>query len=391
MDHRKQNRDGYKKIYPMSLSADDSFCHYCGRSTTPELQLQWDHVPALNVRIPEEYGIEFDIRKTLVRSCSECNLLASDIPHLDYLERHLWLKARYLRRYKSVLTNTSPEDKDEVTDIAGKISSIGFHALLTMLGFGLKEESQIDSPIMEVKNKPSKRKIKNLIAEHLTGSPHEHDDAIEPEQEVSFSDEESETESKETVTVEEVKEFILDEWRAGNKISSFEDVCYWIDTHPSRAFGLGFEYDRIKHLEDRFVDLVQTVSEEYTSQKLDELEDDDEEAGFVVPQRVQSNEANDAPCCEKKIIFRKKSIDYRSWLSKNNTEIIFALMNVIEGRMGKGALLSENEFLQFIAMTGMGEKTYQAFLKHIEFRAYQHFFPASPEIYYGISVPDWHP
>lgn len=65
MEHRKNNKGGYKKIFPMSLSEDDTFCHYCGRGVSPELAMQWDHVPALNVRIPEEYGVEFAIRKLL--------------------------------------------------------------------------------------------------------------------------------------------------------------------------------------------------------------------------------------------------------------------------------------------------------------------------------------
>lgn len=393
MEHRKQNRGGYKKIYPMSLTPDESFCHYCGRSVTPDLQLEWDHVPALNVRIPEEYGIEFDIKKTLVRSCSECNSLASDVPHLDYLERHLWLKARYLRRYKSVLTDTSPKDKDEVTDVTGKRSSIGFHSLLTMLGFGLKEESQINSPIMEVINKPSRRKIKNLIAEHLTGSPHDTDDEIEAEPEVSFREEISQTEGINTVTVDEMKEFILDEWVAGNKIATFEDVCEWIDTHPGRAFGLGFEYDKIKHFQGDFDNLIQIVTKEYDTLQLDEFEDSDVESGFSTVETVKLDQANKelASCeIEESTVRRKEPVDYRSWLSKNKTEIIVAFMNVTEGRLGKGTLLCANEFLRFISLTGMDEKTYQDFLKHQEFRAYWHFFPASPEIYYGITVSDWH-
>lgn len=96
MEHRKVNNVGYKRIYPMSFSEDDTFCHYCGRSASSNLALHWDHVPALNVRIPEEYGIQHDIRRTLIRACAECNILASDVPHLDYLERHFWLKVSYL-------------------------------------------------------------------------------------------------------------------------------------------------------------------------------------------------------------------------------------------------------------------------------------------------------
>lgn len=83
----------------MSEGKDDTFCHYCGREARVGLGLQWDHVPALNCAIPEDHQ---HISKTLVRACSECNLLASDIPHLDYLERHYWLKSKYLGRYYQV-------------------------------------------------------------------------------------------------------------------------------------------------------------------------------------------------------------------------------------------------------------------------------------------------
>ena len=65
--HRIVNNVGYKKIYPMSLSKDDGFCHYCGRLESTIVNLEWDHVPALNVKIPTEYGIEFGIKKVLVR------------------------------------------------------------------------------------------------------------------------------------------------------------------------------------------------------------------------------------------------------------------------------------------------------------------------------------
>jgi len=127
MEHRRNTDYGYKKIYPISLFEDDSFCHYWRRQVTPELALEWDDVPALNVKIPEEYGIEHFIRKTLVRSRSECNSLASDIPQLDYLERHLWLKAKYMRRYKSILVSSDPKHEDEEVSITGKSTSIGFH------------------------------------------------------------------------------------------------------------------------------------------------------------------------------------------------------------------------------------------------------------------------
>ena len=164
----------------MSLNEDDTFCHYCGRSASPNLALHWDHVPALNVQIPEEYGIQHNIRRTLIRACAECNILASDVPHLDYLERHFWLKVNYLRRYKSILVNEDPtvSETTELENIARTKPTI--KVLLAMLGFGVKDIEQIKSPIIEVKNKPTKKKISTLLIENLTFSPHEiEEDEIE--------------------------------------------------------------------------------------------------------------------------------------------------------------------------------------------------------------------
>ena len=226
MTHRKQNRDGYKKIFPMSLSEDCSFCHYCGRGVEPDLQLQWDHVPALNVRIPNEYGIKFDIKKTLIRSCSECNLLASDTPHLDYLERHFWLKTRYLSRYKSTLIKSDPKLKDEIIGVDGKRNTIGFHTLLFMLGFGIKDTDQIDSSILESRNVPSGRTIKALIEEHMTGSPHDVEEEIQEEPTGEEEEHITELIDEGTDDLESLKETL-----AKLQESKSSDSVNWLNKH----------------------------------------------------------------------------------------------------------------------------------------------------------------
>jgi len=172
MSHRILNNVGYRKIYPMSTFEDSTFCHYCGRKASLELRLEWDHVPALNVKIPE--GCE-DIRKTLVRSCNECNGIASDVPHMDYLERHFWLKAAYLRRYKRFLVNYNGKtlDTDGVTGYllaAMKNADIRYEEILNAIGFGIKHIEQIDSPILQVRVK-SNRLLANIISEYLHGIP----------------------------------------------------------------------------------------------------------------------------------------------------------------------------------------------------------------------------
>jgi len=55
-----------------------------------------------------------------------------------------------------------------------------------MLGFGLKDVEMIKTLILQLKNKPSSRKIENLIAGHLTNPTHK----MEEEQEFVFEQEE---------------------------------------------------------------------------------------------------------------------------------------------------------------------------------------------------------
>lgn len=178
MSHRKLNDVGYKKIYPMSLNEDDSFCHYCGRRATINMRLEWDHVPALNVKIP--IGCE-NIKKTLVRSCRECNAMASDTPHLDYLERHFWLKSAYLRKYKKLLLSEGSSDID-IAEITGyllasiKNQKVFYEHLLHGLGFGIANIEDIDSPVLKLRTKTGST-IENLILSYLLPRPHEDDDS----------------------------------------------------------------------------------------------------------------------------------------------------------------------------------------------------------------------
>lgn len=157
----------------MSEGKDDTFCHYCGREARVGLGLQWDHVPALNCAIPEDHQ---HISKTLVRACSECNLLASDIPHLDYLERHYWLKVKYLERYrKLLLDDTDIENvRNTVVDsfMDGYLNNQNFlyFELLKAVGFGVVNISQIDSPVLSLKCR-SGRTIEEVLIDYLFGAP----------------------------------------------------------------------------------------------------------------------------------------------------------------------------------------------------------------------------
>ena len=235
MSHRIVNNVGYKKIYPMSLYEDDSFCHYCGR--TPDIlnPLEWDHVPALNVKIPEEYT---DIKKTLIRACRECNGLASDVPHLDYLERHFWLKAAYLRRYKRLIINEGAVEEgashdDPYLNATINNAKLRYQQLLDGIGFGIKDISQIESPILEVKTKKG-RKIANLLVGHLRGFPSEQDDPDEQESRVNHI---QSSEIDETViycSYDEFIDFVAAENEVDELIGGQDDYELWTNSHSSR-------------------------------------------------------------------------------------------------------------------------------------------------------------
>lgn len=172
MSHRKINNVGYKKYYPMSTNEDSTFCHYCGQEAGINVQLTWDHVPALNVMIPRELQ---GIRKVLIRACSECNGLASDTPHLDYLERHFWLKSKLLSRYKKLLISFDgvmicTEELDEYLSAVVFNHSITYESVLKRIGFGIKDIDDVDSPVLSLANKEGKR-IKDILQEYLYSSP----------------------------------------------------------------------------------------------------------------------------------------------------------------------------------------------------------------------------
>jgi hypothetical protein len=246
MTYRVTNNVGYKKIYPMSLMDDETFCHYCGRTAGIYLQLEWDHVPALNVKIPEEYGLQFDIRKTLIRSCSECNGLATDTPHLDYLERHYWLKTAYLRRYKRVFVEGDPSKIKTVNlDIPdSKVPDLW--TLLTMLGFGIKDVSLIHSPILEIRNKITTKKIESLLIQYLTVTPHDIDEEELMDDVIDEVDDHLNLNREPDIQF--LEEFIFDEAKMGNLLINRKLFNEWVVNHPSRAVALDIEIGDFKYL-----------------------------------------------------------------------------------------------------------------------------------------------
>lgn len=247
MSHRQINNVGYKKIYPMSLHEDDNFCHYCGRTANLTRALHWDHVPALNVRIPE--GCD-DIRKTLVRACSECNSLASDLPHLDYLERHLALKTLLIQRYHRLLLS-SPSDSTELglseehSYLHAAIHNIVVTRaeLFSAIGFGIHDIEQIESPFMRRKNADGVT-LESLLLEHLTPTPSE----MEPEEDTLLRYSELSTSNQEPSSwnAAELKNFIRVENRALHReqhIVDQQSYVAWLRDHPTRSLALELPED----------------------------------------------------------------------------------------------------------------------------------------------------
>lgn len=237
MSYRITNNVGYKKLYPMSLTEDDSFCHYCGQKANIEVQLEWDHVPALNVSIPDHLK---DIKKTLIRSCNECNRLASDIPHLDYLERHLWLKGALLRRYKRLLlsfdgTNVSTDGLDYLLAATINNGQFRYEETMRRIGFGIRDISDIDSPILQLKNK-EKKKLSEALTAFMYGIPTEDDE--DETSSVNLEGLESALEIKQDLppfSYTQFLNFLASEIESGQKIYDDNSYFTWCKRYPSRT------------------------------------------------------------------------------------------------------------------------------------------------------------
>lgn len=240
MSHRIINNVGYQKIYPMSLCEDDSFCHYCGRKPDILRALHWDHVPALNVRIPEGYD---EIRKTLVRACSECNGLASDLPHLDYLERHFALKTLLIQRYHKLLLGITTSAEELGLALEAQFLRACVHNLtvlreqiLAAIGFGIHDLQQIESPFLKRKNAEGKT-LAALLLEYLTAAP------TEPEPEEPHPSVESANSDPQSWlwSATELRHFIAIENEAlakAERIRCEQSYLDWLRNHPTRAKAL---------------------------------------------------------------------------------------------------------------------------------------------------------
>lgn len=98
------------------------------------------------------------MRKTLVRACAECNGLASDLPHIDYLDRHFALKTLLIQRYHQLMLSSENRSEDLGIDADASYlnAMINNHAVLrqqlfSAIGFGIHDISKIESPFLSEK------------------------------------------------------------------------------------------------------------------------------------------------------------------------------------------------------------------------------------------------
>ena len=301
--HRSVNNIGYKKIYPMSSVEDNTICHYCGRSAGHSLKLTNDHVPPLNVRIPPEF-IEA-VKKTLVRACSECNSLAGDIPHMDYLERHLWLKARYIQRYKSLIVSHE-KNKD-----AGKLltpleieEENDYNEVMQMLGFGLIDSAQIESPLLRIKTK-SGVSIAELIDQFVYGVPdYDYDLGGEEDESNNFSEK---LKKKADVTNDQFKkeeelgfflDFLCREHEVKNYIETQSDYMEWAESHPSRFYALELPESPQDHINLSWDQIMQMVDHASSATEVPEEQEEQEDNSISniqsMAEEIRSKAANKA-------------------------------------------------------------------------------------------------
>jgi hypothetical protein len=236
--HRVINNVGYRKVYPMSRDEDSSFCHYCGREPGLELRLEWDHVPPLNVSIPEEFM--YEVRKTLIRSCDECNRSASDLPHMDYLERHFWLKQRYLDHYKKLIISEGAKFVDREMFSGYLLAAMDnydlkFEQIMTSIGFGIKCVDEINSPVLDLKTKGGQT-IKDLLFDYLYGGPDVDEDEDEDNQTDHYIKNTSgDDEEIEYCSYSEFVEFLVGEIECSIHITNQDEYDDWCLAYTSRC------------------------------------------------------------------------------------------------------------------------------------------------------------
>lgn len=234
-NHRTVNNVGYKKIHPMSDHNDRSFCHYCGKKSIDHVKITEDHVPPLNVKIPEEY--KHLLKKTLIPACSECNSLAGDTPHMDYLERHLWLKGRYIRRYKRKILR--PRSSKPYNSRSSTFDTHAFEECMVAIGFGIIDCNQIKSDLLH-RITYSGIPLWMEVNRYCNGAPSLDDQETEEDTEIALD---SKHEPQNSAFAQKIDEefllrFIQDEAAVGNDVSSVEKYAAWADKNPSRRESL---------------------------------------------------------------------------------------------------------------------------------------------------------
>jgi hypothetical protein len=115
-----------------------------------------------------------------------------------------------------------------------------------MLGFGIKDVSLIHSPILEIRNKITTKKIESLLIQHLTGTPHDIDEEELMDDVIDEVDDHLNLNREPDIQF--LEEFIFDEAKMGNLLINRKLFNEWVVNHPSRAVALDIEIGDFKYL-----------------------------------------------------------------------------------------------------------------------------------------------
>ena len=116
---RKFLLDRYGHRYKLYCPNDDFryFCHYCGMPA-PSL----DHVPPLNA-LPSLLMEYEKLNYIKVPCCNECNSIAGDYPHTDFIERQKYIKEKLKKKYQKYIKSPDWEDY-EISELGYRMKQL---------------------------------------------------------------------------------------------------------------------------------------------------------------------------------------------------------------------------------------------------------------------------
>jgi hypothetical protein len=199
--------------------------------------------------------------------------MASDIPHLDYIERHFWLKCAYLRKHKWLLLNDgAPSNKKDINGFLLSYinnAEVLYEELLQGIGFGIRCIEEIESPILNLKTN-SKRILSNVIFDYLNYPlvEDEDEDDLDPE---PMKDVAIIGPLENCCTVNEFIEFLYLESHSHSNIFTIEGYHEWETFHPSRCAILELPTNPEKQLRLLWSSIIEKVYALYIECGVDDV------------------------------------------------------------------------------------------------------------------------